>query len=802
MSNPPASPGFIAGQVLTAAELNSALVAKQDYPAITQPPGTSDTTIATTAFVSGAVSGGAQPSNTAPLAGGTAAPGTSALYSRGDHVHPAASPPPPPSTTLPLMDGVGATGTTTVYARSDHIHPSDTSRAPLASPAFTGTPTAPTPTTGDNSQNIATTAFVQNSVGSGGGSAQPAFISITDHGGVGDGTTDNLSAWNAAIAALGSSGGTIYIPPGTWYNSYGWDTPSNTNVQGAGPQTILIGNPSTVVPNNYTMIVYATMSGTGNKGLTNPALYAINSTTIGTNTVTTTTPADAGNFAAGDIIFISGPKHGTGFWYPCWHTAVTASNASTGVITLAENLILGGTAYTLVQKVVIYPQNIRVSDLTFSIPAGAITGGFQANIARNVVLERIGSTTMSAIRHPYISMSAVRSGAVLNSRINGYLDFDGSVDSIMAGNTIVNGTIAWEGGVQNSSAINNSIENPVMSMPPVAACGIAVSSDSQFNRIIGNAITGVFNNQSGILLGQNNDAGQGNNVVANNTIVGADTTIKGIALTSTQNNVLANNIINTASIGLNILTNSTGQVVVGNQFIGVTNNIGLDATSSIVAAPLTNEQWFTLPAGTTSPNVTNNALIMTANTSATTITGFTGGVSGQVVTLYINDANTTLQPGGFFNLMQYVNYTPPAATFMRFVNRNNIWFETSRLQTSTAAFAFPRGLTVGPNVGLTISGPSFATAAPQNITATSATISSTSATLAPTGACTLTLPAATAGTWLHLVLTTAQAVTSASANVIPLAGGSAGTAILSGTSPPHWCILQANGTNWVTFAAA
>jgi hypothetical protein len=33
--------------------------------------------------------------------------------------------------------------------------------APLASPAFTGTPTAPTATEGDNSTQIATTAFVK-----------------------------------------------------------------------------------------------------------------------------------------------------------------------------------------------------------------------------------------------------------------------------------------------------------------------------------------------------------------------------------------------------------------------------------------------------------------------------------------------------------------------------------------------------------------------------------------------------------------------------------------------------------------
>ena len=37
--------------------------------------------------------------------------------------------------------------------------------APLASPAFTGTPTAPTPASGDNSTKVATTAFVQNAIG-------------------------------------------------------------------------------------------------------------------------------------------------------------------------------------------------------------------------------------------------------------------------------------------------------------------------------------------------------------------------------------------------------------------------------------------------------------------------------------------------------------------------------------------------------------------------------------------------------------------------------------------------------------
>lgn len=63
--------------------------------------------------------------------------------------------------TSPLMDGTAAAGTATKSAREDHRHPTDTTRAPLSSPAFTGTPTAPTAPAGSSSTQIATTAFVK-----------------------------------------------------------------------------------------------------------------------------------------------------------------------------------------------------------------------------------------------------------------------------------------------------------------------------------------------------------------------------------------------------------------------------------------------------------------------------------------------------------------------------------------------------------------------------------------------------------------------------------------------------------------
>src|SRR5580765_7341176 len=45
------------------------------------------------------------------------------------------------ATAPPAMNGTAAAGVATTWSKSDHVHPSDTSRAPTASPTFTGTVT-------------------------------------------------------------------------------------------------------------------------------------------------------------------------------------------------------------------------------------------------------------------------------------------------------------------------------------------------------------------------------------------------------------------------------------------------------------------------------------------------------------------------------------------------------------------------------------------------------------------------------------------------------------------------------------
>ena len=69
-------------------------------------------------------------------------------------------------------------------------------------------------------------------------------------------------------------------------------------------------------------------------------------------------------------------------------------------------------------------------------------------------------------------------------------------------------------------------------------------------------------------------------------------------------------------------------------------------------------------------------------------------------------------------------------------------------------------------------------------------------------ACVVTLPAATdwPGRAIHFKNTQAQALNSASSNVVPITGGAAGTAILGATSGA-WATVVSDGTNWVIMAA-
>ena len=154
------------------------------------------TNIATTAYVVGQASG------TAPVMDGTATVGTSLRYARQDHVHPS-------DTTRAPLASPTFTGTVTIPAGA-----SISGYAPLASPTFTGTPAAPTATAGTNTTQIASTAFVATAVAGISGYAplaSPAFTGTptAPTAAVGTNTTQLATTAFVAANALPLSGGTM-----------------------------------------------------------------------------------------------------------------------------------------------------------------------------------------------------------------------------------------------------------------------------------------------------------------------------------------------------------------------------------------------------------------------------------------------------------------------------------------------------------------------------------------------------------------------------------------------------------------
>jgi hypothetical protein len=67
----------------------------------------------------------------------------------------------PALTGTPTAPTAAAGTNTTQLATTAFVTTADNLKAPLASPTFTGTPSAPTPAQGDNDTSLATTAFVQ-----------------------------------------------------------------------------------------------------------------------------------------------------------------------------------------------------------------------------------------------------------------------------------------------------------------------------------------------------------------------------------------------------------------------------------------------------------------------------------------------------------------------------------------------------------------------------------------------------------------------------------------------------------------
>jgi hypothetical protein len=138
----------------------------------------------------------------------------------------------PALTGTPTAPTATAGTNSTQIATTEFVKTATTPLAPLASPSLTGTPTAPTAGAGTNSTQIATTAFVGTAVAN-------ALASIT---GISFSKVDSFSA----LPTTGTTG-VIYLVPKTnsetnnVYTEYYWDSTTST-YEKLGDTTVDLSN--------------------------------------------------------------------------------------------------------------------------------------------------------------------------------------------------------------------------------------------------------------------------------------------------------------------------------------------------------------------------------------------------------------------------------------------------------------------------------------------------------------------------------------------------------------------------------
>ena len=133
-----------------------------------------------------------------------------------------------------------------------------------------------------------------------------------------------------------------------------------------------------------------------------------------------------------------------------------------------------------------------------------------------------------------------------------------------------------------------------------------------------------------------------------------------------QLTIADNLVIGTSGKGL---TDSTGALTSTYNATGITTN-GTISGGHVYRAG-------TYTAGATTPLVLGISTMFIANSSPTSITNFTNGVAGQIITLIFSDANTTVTRNKCY-LLGGLNFTSTSFDTLTLISDGSDWYEVSR----------------------------------------------------------------------------------------------------------------------------
>jgi len=669
--------------------------------------------------------------------------------------------------------------------------------APLASPAFTGTPTAPTAGSSDNSTQIATTAFVK---------AQ----------GYGTGTVTSVTAGSGLSGGTITTTGTISLPTtGVTAGTYG-STSSAPTITVDSYGRITAASSSTITPatigaaaSSITITAGSGLSGGGDLtanrtiALASQAAFTILSNNSSASAVPTAVSLSAildSNIGStqGEMLF-----RGSGGW-------VGLSPGTSGQLLQTKGAGADPSWTTISGVGTVTSVNGSGGTTGLTLTGGPITSSGTLTLGGTLAIANggTGQTTASAAFNALSPITSTGDLIIGNGTNSATRLAIGTSGYVLTSNGTTASWAASSGGVSSFSAGTTGFT------PNTATTG-AITLSGTLN--IANGGTGITSFGTGVqtALGQN-VTGSGSIVLATSPtlVTPALGTPSSATLTNATGLPLSTGVTGTlpianggtgqttASTAFNALSpiTSTGDLIIGNGTNSATR-LAIGSNGYVLTSNGTTASWATLPTNVSSFSAgTTGFTPNTATTGAVTLSGTLNIANGGTgITSFGTGVQTALGQnvtgsGGIVLATSPTLVTPTlGVASATSINKVTI---TAPATGSTLTLADGSTLATSGAFSLTLT-----TTAATNVTLpTSGTLVNTAVT---TLSSLVSIGTITSGTWNASVIGVAYGGTGASSltanNVLLGNGTSALQVVAPGTSGN---VLTSNGTTWVSSTPA
>lgn len=421
---------------------------------------------------------------------------------------------------------------------------------------FNGGATAPTRSLGDNTTNVATTAFVNRAL---------SCLNITSYGGVGDNSTDNVAALNAAIAALTGTGGCIYFPAGTYSFSAGVTATlanaiSSLTIAGSGQDSTILTWPAGA--GGITVNYQSAYNGVHFRDIT----FSTGTTNGGNAIKLNASSSLAGIPATTDLYGVtirgSDGYQMTDYWTNCINIA-NVSNVELQNVTCIGSTAQQGTGVTIagLPGSMAYSTAINISQSSFmGLSTGVVYGSYVQGVTVN-------QSNFTFVTNGVVSLGS-ETGALVQLSVTNSQFNPGSVSGGV--------------GLNTQTAIGGlTVTNNFFVIGGPTQFGIVVGSASHC-QIAFNQLQGIGSTSgNGIVIGP--QAASAPCGVSNNEIFGWGSGGLGLWLQTGSANVVVNHN-NFVSNATNINNQGTSNIITDNQGY---NPIGVFAPVTMGASPFT-----------------------------------------------------------------------------------------------------------------------------------------------------------------------------------------------------------------------